>query len=60
MEAHLYPLGKLANEQEVLKGLKKQEMIFRMVADQHVGSAVFGGSKKGLKALQKFLKDLED
>jgi len=35
-------------------------MAFRMVADQHVGSAVFSAGKKGIRAYEKFLRELED
>jgi hypothetical protein len=59
-DAHRYPLGKLANEDELLRTIKRREMAFRMVADQHVGSAVFSGGKKGIRAYEKFLRDLED
>jgi hypothetical protein len=31
-----------------------------MVSEQTVGSAVFGGGKKAVRAYQKFLRDLED
>ena len=31
----------------------------RMVADQHVGSAVFSGGKKSIRALEQLLKKLE-
>lgn len=58
--ANRYPLAKLANEEELLKKIKRRELAFQMVADQHVGSAVFVGGKKGIRAYQKFLKDLED
>ena len=29
------------------------------IVDQHVGSAVFSGSKKGIKALEKLMRELE-
>jgi hypothetical protein len=35
-------------------------MAFRAVVDQHVGSAVFSGGKKGIRALEKLLRDLEE
>jgi len=31
-----------------------------MVVDQHVGSAVVSGSKKGIRAFEKLLRELED
>lgn len=31
----------------------------QMVADQHVGSAVFSGGKKSIRALEKLLQKLE-
>ena len=60
MDAHRYALGKLANERELLESIKRREMAFRLVADQHVGSAVFAGSKKSVRSLEKFLRELED
>ncbi|MBP53103.1 MAG: hypothetical protein CMG88_00880 [Marinobacter sp.] len=59
-DAHRYPLGKLANESEILRTVKRREMAFRMVVDQHVGSATFTGGKKAVRAFEKLLSQLEE
>jgi len=59
-EAQLYPLGKLANEELLLSRVKKREAALRVAIDQTVGSAVFNGSKKAVRALNKLIESLED
>lgn len=57
--ANRYSLAKLANERDILDRIRRRDLAVKVIADQHVGSAVFSGSKKGIRALEKLIQQLE-